>query len=281
MIMIGATYRQDVGFLEAIAQRPLLLDGGLSTWLGVKNYDLSDELWSARLLLHAPAAIVEAHGDFIRAGADVITTASYQATEAGFAKRGIGRREFRGLLHRSVALAREAIDRAEQTRTVYVAASVGPYGAMLADGSEYRGNYGLTVRELVRFHRDRLLVLAEAEPDVLALETVPDVREAEALLTALAGVGLPAWLSYSIRGEQTCAGQPLEEAFALTADLVGVNCCAPRDVPHAVALAANTGRPVVAYPNKGPIEPWPEPRLIGGCCDTTPADIASISARRP
>ncbi len=271
-----------MGFLEALAQRRLVLDGGLSTWLGAKGHDLSDELWSARLLLHAPAAIVDAHLDFIRSGADVITTASYQATEAGFAKRGIDRAGFRALLHRSVALAREAIDRADlDKKPVYVAASVGPYGAMLADGSEYRGNYGLTVQELVRFHRDRLLVLAEAGPDVLALETVPDVREAEALLGALDGVGLPAWLSYSIKGEQTCAGQPLDEAFALTADLVGVNCCAARDVPHAIALAAKTGRPVVAYPNKGPIEPWPEARLIGGCCDTTPADIASITPGLP
>jgi homocysteine S-methyltransferase len=131
---------------------------------------------------------------------------------------------------------------------------------------------------LVRFHRDRLLMLAEAGPDVLALETVPDVLEAEALLEALDGVGIPAWLSYSIKGTRTCAGQPLDEALTLTADLVGVNCCGAEDVPDAVAIAARTGRPVVAYPNGG-LEPWPEARLIGGCCNTTPADIASISAR--
>ena len=267
-----------MGFLEAVAQRRLVLDGGLSTWLGVKGHDLSDELWSARLLVHDPDAIVAAHGDFIRAGADVITTASYQATEAGFAKRGIDSQGFRAILHRSVALAREAIDRAGEARPIYVAASVGPYGAMLADGSEYTGNYGLTVDELVRFHRDRLLMLAEAGPDVLALETVPDIREAEALLEALEGVGVPAWLSYSIKGDRTCAGQPLADALA--ADLVGVNCCAPEDVPGAIATLAKTGRPLVVYPNRG-IEPWPEARLIGGCCDTTPADIACISSRLP
>src|SRR5262249_54562807 len=143
-------------------------------------------------------------------------------------------------------------------------------------------------KELVRFHRDRLLMLAEAGPDVLALETVPDVREAEALLGALDGVGIPAWLSYSIKGTRTCAGQPLDEAFMLTADLVGVNCCDPRDVPGAIAKAAKTGRPVIAYPNSGAssrpsggLGPWPAARLIGGCCNTTPADIASISARLP
>jgi homocysteine S-methyltransferase len=267
-----------VGFLEAVAERRMVLDGGLSTWLGVKGHDLADPLWSARLLLHDPAAIVEAHLDFIRAGSDVITTASYQATEAGFAKRGIDREGFRDLLHRSVGLAREAIEKADISRPVYVAASVGPYGAMLADGSEYRGNYGLTVKELARFHRDRLLMLAEAGPDALALETVPDVREAEALLEALDGVGIPAWLSYSIKGTRTCAGQPLEEALA--ADLVGVNCCAPEDVPGAVATLARTGRPVVAYPNGG-LERWPGVRLIGGCCNTTPADITSIASWLP
>jgi len=265
-----------VGFLEAVAGRRMVLDGGLSTWLGVKGHDLADALWSARLLLQDPAAIVEGHLDFIRAGADVITTASYQATEAGFAERGIDREGFRALLHRSVLLAREAVDKAGVDREVFVAASVGPYGAMLADGSEYRGNYGLTVKELVRFHRDRLVMLAEAGPDVLALETVPDVREAEALLEAVDGVGIPAWLSYSIKGDRTCAGQPLAEA--LPADLVGVNCCAPEDVPGAVAILARTGRPVVAYPNGG-LDGWSGVRLIGGCCNTTPTDISSIASR--
>src|SRR6185312_8319822 len=99
--------------------------------------------------------------------------------------------------------------RADSRRPVFVAASVGPYGAMLADGAEYRGNYGLSVKELVRFHRDRLLMLADAGPDVLALETVPDTVEAEALLEALDGIGVPAWLSYTIEGAKTRAGQPL------------------------------------------------------------------------
>jgi homocysteine S-methyltransferase len=130
----------------------------------------------------------------------------------------------------------------------------------LADGSEYRGRYGLSARELTAWHRPRLEALAEAGPDVLAQETVPDIDEAEALMAAIAGLGFPAWLSYSIAGERTCAGQPLPEAFAVAAGApevaaVGVNCCAPADVPAAIAAAREaTGKPVIACPNSG--ESW-------------------------
>jgi homocysteine S-methyltransferase len=277
-----------------------VLDGGLSTWLASQGHDLSDHLWSARLIDDEPEAIVDAHLTFIRAGASVVTTASYQATEFGFARRGVDAQGFRDTLKRSVALAREACDWAGDTgvsRPLYVAASVGPYGAMLADGSEYKGNYGLSVRQLTRFHHDRLRVLADAGPDVLALETVPDAVEAEALLEALEGVGVPAWISYTIKGERTRAGQPLEAAFALAAEgdgvvAVGVNCCDPADVPAAVALAGPTGLPVVAYPNSGEewdaetgkwngvkhaVTDWAGARLIGGCCRVTPDDIATLS----
>ncbi|MFK8912854.1 homocysteine S-methyltransferase family protein, partial [Streptomyces sp. YS-3] len=143
---------------------------------------------------------------------------------------------------------------------VWVAASLGPYGAFLADGSEYRGRYGLTVKELERFHRPRAETLAAAGPDVLALETVPDIDEAEALLKAVEGSGLRVWLSYSVEGARTRAGQSLEEAFALVAGVdqviaVGVNCCTPADADNAVELAASvTGKPVVVYPNSG--ERW-------------------------
>jgi S-methylmethionine-dependent homocysteine/selenocysteine methylase len=131
---------------------------------------------------------------------------------------------------------------------------------MLADGSEYRGNYGLSVAELVAFHRPRLEILAEAGPDVLALETVPDLREAEALLIALDGLGVPGWLSYTVDGDRTRAGQPLSEAFALAAGVdtviaVGANCSTPADVTAAVAVAVrHSGQPAVAYPNSG--ERW-------------------------
>jgi homocysteine S-methyltransferase len=293
----------------------VVTDGGLATELEARGHDLSDALWSARLLMDAPEEITAAHVAFFRAGAVIATTASYQASFGGFAACGLTRTEAARLMRRSVDLARAA--RAEladdgpgddgpvaDCQQRWVAASVGPYGAALADGSEYRGRYGLTVAELVAWHRPRLEVLAEAGPDVLALETVPDVDEAEALMTAIDGLGIPAWLTYSIAGERTRAGQPLADALAVARDVpqvvaVGVNCCSPADVPRAVSIAAEvTGKPVIVYPNSG--ERWdprrrawagslqrdswqPEQwiaagaRIVGGCCRVRPADIAAIA----
>ncbi|MCN9244295.1 homocysteine S-methyltransferase [Streptomyces sp. RY43-2] len=293
---------------EALAAGPLVLDGGLSNQLESAGYDLSDALWSARLLAERPEAITEAHLGYFMAGADVAITSSYQATLEGFARRGIGHDRAAELLVLSVRLAREAAARAQAegvARPLWVAASAGPYGAMLADGSEYRGRYGLTVAELEAFHRPRLEVLASAGPDVLALETVPDTDEATALLRAVRELGVPAWLSYTVSGDRTRAGQPLAEAFALAAEVdeviaVGVNCCAPEEVDGAVATAARvTGKPVVAYPNSGEswdarthawdgratfaaarVAGWRDAgaRLIGGCCRVGPETIASIAA---
>ncbi|GLX47652.1 homocysteine S-methyltransferase [Streptomyces hygroscopicus subsp. hygroscopicus] len=295
------------GLAAALAAGTVVLDGGLSNQLESAGHDLTDALWSARLLAERPEAITEAHLAYYLAGASVAITASYQATFEGFARRGIGHAEAARLLALSVGLARDAARRARDAgvgRPLWVAASAGPYGAMLADGSEYRGRYGLTTGELERFHRPRLEVLAAAAPDVLALETVPDTDEAEALLGAVRGLGVPAWLSYTIDGPRTRAGQPLERAFALAADAdeiiaVGVNCCAPEDVAPAVEIAARvTGKPVVVYPNSG--ESWdaaarswdgrttfgPEQvtawrargaRLIGGCCRVGPEGIGAIA----
>ncbi|MGW5662737.1 homocysteine S-methyltransferase [Streptomyces sp. NPDC003758] len=292
---------------EALAAGTLVLDGGMSNQLESAGHDLSDELWSARLLAERPRAITEAHLAYYEAGADVAITSSYQATFEGFAKRGIDRDRAAALLSLSVGLAREAAAQAREkgvTRPLWVAASVGPYGAMLADGSEYRGRYGLTVAELEAFHRPRLEVLAAAGPDVLALETIPDTDEATALLRAVRGLDVPAWLSYTVSGDRTRAGQPLQEAFALAAEAdeviaVGVNCCAPEDVDGAVATAARvTGKPVVVYPNSGEswdagarawdgrstfttseVTGWREAgaRLIGGCCRVGPEAIGGIA----
>ncbi|HET6857336.1 MAG TPA: homocysteine S-methyltransferase family protein, partial [Streptomyces sp.] len=171
--------------------------------------------------------------------------------------------------------------------------------------SEYRGRYGLSVRELERFHRPRIEALVAAEPDVLALETVPDADEAEALLRVVAGCGVPVWLSYSIAGDRTRAGQRLDAAFEPAAVneqviAVGVNCCEPDDADRAVELAASvTGKPVVVYPNSG--EEWDaqgrawrgrsafDParvrewrtdgaRLVGGCCRVGPSQITELAA---
>jgi homocysteine S-methyltransferase len=282
----------------------LIGDGGLATELEARGHDLSDPLWSARLLMDAPHEIVAVHVAYFRAGADIATTASYQASFDGFAAHGIDRREATGLLRRSVELARAARDEAGAGH-LYVAASVGPYGAALADGSEYRGRYGLSVAALTRWHRPRLEILAAAGADVLALETVPDVDEAEALVDLVRSVGVPAWLSYTVDGTRTRAGQPLADAFAVAAGVpeivaVGVNCCAPEDVLPAIRMA-NIGKPVIVYPNSG--ERWDARRrawtgpsrfsgrlasqwaaagasIIGGCCRVGPDDIEAIAEVR-
>ncbi|MFE2183393.1 homocysteine S-methyltransferase [Streptomyces sp. NPDC059455] len=298
----------------ALERGPLVLDGGLSNQLEAQGCDLTDELWSARLLADDPGQLEAAHTAYARAGARVLITGSYQASYEGFAHRGVGHEEATALLRRSVELARAGAERAAAERTaagergaepVWVAASVGPYGAMLADGSEYRGRYGLSVAELARFHRPRIEALAAAGPDALALETVPDADEAEALLSAVEGCGVPVWLSYSIAGETTRAGQPLRDAFALAAGVdqviaVGVNCCEPGDADRAVEIAADTtGKPVVVYPNSGEewdatarswrgrvtfdpgrVKAWRDAgaRLIGGCCRVGPERIAELAA---
>ncbi|MEV6651450.1 homocysteine S-methyltransferase [Streptomyces sp. NPDC051219] len=288
---------------DALAEGVVVLDGGLSNQLEAQGCDLSDALWSARLLADDPGQVEAAHQAYVRAGAQVLITASYQASYEGFAQRGTGRKEAEELLARSVRLARRAAD-ASPDPDVWVAASVGPYGAMLADGSEYRGRYGLSVAELERFHRPRIETLAAAGPDVLALETVPDADEAEAMLRAAEGCGVPVWLSYSIAGGTTRAGQPLDRALALVAGVdqviaAGINCCEPRDADLAVAVAAEvTGKPVVVYPNSGEgwdarARSWRGPvtydparvrqwrtagaRLVGGCCRVGPRQIAELT----
>ncbi|HXB86245.1 homocysteine S-methyltransferase [Mycobacterium sp.] len=280
----------------------LIADGGLATELEARGHDLSDGLWSARLLVEAPREVTAVHTAFFRAGAMIATTASYQASFDGFADSGIGRDDTVRLLRRSVELAKTARDEVGDASR-RVAASVGPYGAARADGSEYRGRYGLGVAQLEDWHRPRLEVLADAGADVLALETIPDVDEAEALVNLVQSLGVPAWLSYTIDGTRTRAGQPLADAFAVAVGIpeivaVGVNCCAPDDVLPAIGQARETGKPVIVYPNSG--ERWDSARrawvgpsrfsarlavqwaaagarVIGGCCRVRPADIAELA----
>src|ERR1700761_8284606 len=295
-------YIRPVGF--AVPENTALIaDGGLATELEARGHDLSDALWSARLLVDAPQEITAVHAAFFRAGATIATTASYQASFDGFAAHGIGRDDTVRLLRRSVELAKNARDEVG-VAGARVAASVGPYGAALADGSEYRGRYGLSVGQLRDWHRPRLEVLADAGADVLALETIPDVDEAEALVNIVRAMGVSAWLSYTIDGPRTRAGQPLTEAFAVAAGVpeivaVGVNCCAPNDVLPAIGPARETGKPVIVYPNSGERwdsagRAWVGPsrfspqlavqwvaagaRVVGGCCRVRPADIAELAA---
>jgi len=304
----------------ALGERALVLDGGLSTELERRGYDISGQLWSARLLHDAPGAIVDAHAAFLRAGADVITTASYQATPEGFARAGFQPADGVALLRRSVVLARRAqaqeAARAQAEAAApgnWVAGSVGPFGAMLANGSEYTGDYGddVDLARLRTFHRPRLEILAAAGVDVLAVETIPAMLEAEALVTELAALGHPSWLSLTTTVGadgvvRTRRGEPAEAAFALARNIdsiiaVGVNCIEPEGVLAAIEVAARaSGKPVVAYPNSG--EHWDAAardwtgsapagfdestlnrwltagaRLIGGCCRVGPAEIFDVA----
>ncbi|ORW16574.1 homocysteine S-methyltransferase [Mycolicibacter nonchromogenicus] len=277
----------------------LVADGGLATELEARGADLDDPLWSARLLTEAPHDIAAVHAAYFAAGAQIAVTASYQASLDGFAARGIDHRASAGLLRLSVDLARQAGDGAHQR---WVAASVGPYGAACADGAEYRGRYGLSVAQLSAWHRPRLEILADAGADLLALETVPDLDEAQALVDLVQEANVPAWLSYTVEGTKTRAGQPLSEAFAVAAGVpqilaVGVNCCSPDDVLPAIEIAREaTGKPVVVYPNSGErwvAGGWVGPktftaalaarwvaagaRIVGGCCRVGPADIAAVA----
>lgn len=288
----------------------VLLDGGFATELERRGHDLSDDLWSARLLLDDPDEIRDTHLAFYRAGARVATTASYQASFAGFASRGLGREDAAALMRRSVALAREAAELAEAEDGVrrLVAASVGPYGAVLANGAEYRGDYGVSDRFLREFHLARAEVLAGAGADLLAIETVPCEQEAAVLLDVLGDLpaGTRAWLSLTCRdGSTTRAGEDVERVFGLARGqdhvvAVGVNCTAPEHVEELVARAvAASGKPGVAYPNSG--ESWDGvtrswggdgshveagaarrwvragARWVGGCCRVGSRDIARLA----
>lgn len=294
----------------------VILDGGLATELEARGYDLSDRLWSARLLVADPDAIESVHLAYFRAGAQVATTASYQATVPGFRQAGLREAEALEAIRRSVTLARNARDRfaAEsdgraRAEGLLVAGSVGPYGAMLADGSEYRGDYDPGAAVLREVHAPRMEALLDAGADLLAMETIPTMREAEVLVALLDDFGATGWLSYQCRdGASTAAGEPIAAAVALTAGspgivAVGVNCTAPRHVPALLAAArAATDLPLIAYPNGG--DRWDaaarrwvgdEPGggfdaageagwaslgagWLGGCCGTGPADIAALVA---
>jgi len=293
----------------------VILDGALATELERRGADLQDALWSARLLLDAPEWIRSVHQDYLRAGADVLITASYQASYAGFARRGLAVAAVEDLFRLSVALAQDACHsfwadsthRAGRMRPL-VAASIGPYGAYLADGSEYRGDYGISVAELMAWHRPRMAVLAAAGADLFALETIPCLAEVEALAALLAEFPhMPAWLACSCRdGAALSSGEPLVAAARIAARTrqivaMGINCTAPCQVESLLAAARRgTAKTLLCYPNRG--ETWDAAarcwvegsgtadfaelarrwytagaRLIGGCCRTTPGDIAAIA----
>lgn len=293
-----------------------LVDGGLATELERHGHRLDGALWSAGLLESNPGAIRAVHDDYLRAGADIVITATYQASFAGFAAAGIDDARACRLMQRAVDLARDACrdQRAAPARRgagPLVAASIGPYGAALADGSEYSGDYGVDDEVLTEFHHRRLALLASSGADLLAIETIPSIDEARVLARLLDDTSGPdAWISFSCRDRGHLSdGTPIEDAVSLFAGVgragaLGVNCTRPEFVESLVRRIAGAMRDaeVVAYPNLG--EQW-DPgarrwhsgtgaarfdelaadwyragaRLVGGCCRTTPEIIADIGRR--
>lgn len=281
----------------------VLIDGGLSTQLEVQGCRLDSPLWTGQALLDNAELIETAHRAYLDAGAQVLITSSYQLSRQGFDALGLSADQADDALSESVDVAK----RARGDRDVLVASSVGPYGAVLHDGSEYTGNYGLSVDELVAFHTERLDVLVDAEPDLLAIETIPDVLEAHALVRALQKFPhARGWMSFTLAPDgKLWAGQPLAEAVRVALSspqiiAVGVNCLDPELVASALKeMRELTDLPLVVYANGGGnwnaetgvwenssarqiaeyVESWAEygPVLIGGCCGTSSLDIKALS----
>jgi len=289
-----------------------VLDGALATEMEKRGADLDDPLWSAKQLFEAPELVRAVHLDYLHAGADVIATATYQASFEGFANAGFDHEQAEGLMRLSVdlaVLARETFWSSADARLgrlrPLVAASIGPYGAILHDGSEYHGNYEISREELREFHRQRLLILDDTDADLFAFETIPSMEEGEVLVELLQDFPQrSAWLSFSCRdGESVSHGERFADCAALAratdqVAAVGLNCTPPQFAEALLASAADLGTPLVCYPNSGehwcaednrwegqgstdfPIAAWfgHGARLVGGCCRTGPDDIRRIRA---
>ena len=300
--------------LEPILEQQgfVMLDGGLATEMERRGADLDRFVWSARMLAESPELIRDVHFDYLAAGADVIATATYQASFAGFERAGYSQAEGDALMRLAVELAIEARDafwadpanRGGRQRPL-VAASIGPYGACLHDGSEYHGDYGVGPEEVREFHRPRMDVLSDTGADLFAFETIPSRAEAEVLLHLIQDYpGCSAWLSFSCRNEaEVSHGEPFAECAALADEAdqilaVGLNCTAPEHVSALLESAREIAKPLAVYPNSG--EQWEAEgnrwtgqgvqaltaaewfrrgaRLIGGCCRTTAGDIRRMRA---
>lgn len=303
-----------ITFEEFLLDRPfLILDGALATELERKGANLNDPLWSAKVLIENPTLIKETHLDYLMAGADIITTATYQATFEGFRSKGFSQQESERLFSLAVQLANEAkaayAKFNDPKRQILIAASIGPYGAFLADGSEYSGEYDLTQKQLMEFHRARLLYLAKEKIDWLIFETIPSLRETEAIVNLLQALEnpLPTLVSFSCKNnEQLADGTPLSDAVAVVSQnpivqAIGVNCVQPNLVSSLLNhISQITSLPLLAYPNNG--DAWDAHRkcwieklgpkmeknnwlewynlgakIIGGCCRTRPEQIKRLS----
>jgi homocysteine S-methyltransferase len=294
------------------AEKPIVIDGGLATQCEAMGYNIDGELWSAQLLQSNPRAIVDATRAYLDAGSRIVATASYQASRQGLEASGLSAAEANALILSSVNLARQACDEylaanpgAEQP---LVAASIGPYGAILHDGSEYTGDYAVNDEDLRAFHEERLRLLDTSDADLFACETIPSGREAAILADLLAALSKPAWVSFSCRDEGHLAdGTPIGTAARYFSDhaavpALGVNCVPPQVVLPLIAelKRAAPGKAIVIYPNSGEVyraednswhgtstplqcakavREWigAGANLVGGCCRIGPEQIAAMS----
>ena len=303
----GVTSRDD---LEFGAVR--VLDGGMATELERRGCDISGPLWSAHVLDSAPETIAAVHLDYLRAGADCISTASYQVSAKGYGELGRTAREAERALRQSVEIAEQAKQEyaRESGRRVWIAVSLGPYGAALHNGAEYHGRYEIGFDQLTAFHAERVAVAAETSADVVALETIPSLEEARAILRALElSPKVTAWISFTCRdGKYVAHGESLQDCAEAVADspqvvAIGVNCTAPQLVSQLIGEAhrgARRRKPLLVYPNSGEIwdattrtwrgeadtkrygamaREWFEAKVqaVGGCCRTGPAHIAEVT----
>jgi homocysteine S-methyltransferase len=291
-----------------------VLDGAMATELERRGFDLDGPLWSAHVLESSPHAVSEVHRDYLEAGADCLLTASYQVSAEGFEKMGRNpadaASDAANALRASVAIA-EQVRREYQARSprrIWIAASLGSYGAMLHDGAEYHGNYNCSFHELVGFHSRRIAVLAQTNADLLAFESIPSLEEAKAILVALRSYpDLPVYLSFTCHdGAHVSHGETLRTCAELLENEsqvvgIGVNCTAPELIDRLVGeLAHVTSKLIIVYPNSG--EQWDAvhhcwqgdgqiqqfgqlaqrwksagAQWIGGCCRTGPEHVRAVA----
>lgn len=293
---------------EQLNRGPVVSDGAMATELEKRGVATNSALWSATAMLDHPDAIQTVHQSYLDAGAKIMTTNTYQANVPAFEQAGIAAAQARQLIQQAVTIAHTVRDASHVTDAV-IAGSIGPYGAYLADGSEYTGAYQLTPSAYQDFHRERLALIMAAGVDVLALETMPRLDEVQALVQLITTTWTqqPYWVSFSIKDPQTlCDGTSLAVAAKWVAAqpnvvAVGVNCTTLENIaPALTTLKAAVAVPLIVYPNSGdqydPVtKTWQEThlshqfasfvpqwlaagaRIIGGCCRTTPKDIATVA----
>lgn len=290
---------------------PVILDGGLSNVLESMGCDLDHKLWSARLIKSNPEAIIKAHLCYLEAGATCITTSGYQASVQGFMDMGATREQARQLMLDAVSLAvtarKQFLNSTGLKRSIYIAASLGPYGAYLANGAEYTGDYKVSAAQLIKFHKERLDILETSKADFLAFETIPSLMEVEVLSELLRNSAKPSWVSFSCKdGAHLNDGHKIHDAVKILADhstvfAIGVNCTAPKYINQIIEVLKNEApdKKIVVYPNSGEVyhaksrswigvadpvlfgemaEEWLAngADIIGGCCRIGPDHILKI-----